>query len=73
MIKVFILTAHLTGGFSMMPFDSEASCQAAMDLLPSTIVAEAECYPIEMLEPSNLFAPEMAPIPKPKPKRGEKA
>ena len=66
MKEVFILTAHLVGGFSMMPFDSEADCRTAMNILPPTIVARAECYPIKMLEPSSLFAPEMAPMPKPK-------
>ncbi len=66
MIEVFILTAHLAGGFSMLPFDSEAACEAARDRLPPTIVARAECYPIKMLEPSNPFAPEMAPMPKPR-------
>ncbi len=66
MIKVFILTAHLAGGFSMMPFDSKADCETAMNMLPLTIVAGAECYSIEMLEPSNPFAPEMAPMPKSK-------
>ena len=68
MIPVYILTAHLAGGFSMMPFDTESACQAALESL--AIVTEAECYPIEMIIPSgSRFAPSLAPLPPRKPER----
>ena len=70
MIKVFILTAQLSSGFTMMPLGSLDACQTAMAGLPLDIVANAECYPIEMMaRSSSLYAPEMSPVPKPKPGR----
>ncbi len=69
MIQVFILTAQLSGGFTMMPHATEALCYAAMDGL-AAVARSAECYSIEMLAPSgSVYAPEMAPIPAPKPGR----
>ncbi len=68
MIALFVLIAQMTGGgFSMMPFDSQDACRAAMAGLPPAIVAEAECVQIEMLAPASVYAPEMAPVPKRKP------
>jgi hypothetical protein len=67
MITVFILTAHLSGGFTMMPFASETACNDAIDALPLAVIAEAECYQIEMIARGSRLAPEMAPVPIRKP------
>ena len=70
MIKVFMLTVQLSSGFTMMPLGSLDACQTAMDGLPLALVADAECYPIEMIvESGSKYAPEMSPLPKPKPGR----
>ena len=68
MITVFILTAKMAAGFTMMPHSTEAACLAALASLPPAVVMSAECYPIEMIAPSgSRLAPEMAPLPAPKP------
>ncbi len=65
MITVFILTVQMVGGFSMMPFDSQDACRAAMARLPP---AMAECFEIEMIAPGgSRLAPELAPLPPRKP------
>ena len=70
MIEVFILTAQLSGGFTMLPMADEAACRAALAGLSPIVASEAECYPIEMLAPSgSRYAPEMAPMPPRKPGR----
>ncbi len=65
MITVFILAAQMVGGgFSMLPYDSQDACRAAMAGLPPAIVAEAECFGIEMIAPGgSRLAPEKAPLP----------
>ncbi len=71
MIKVFILSAQLAGGFTMIPFSDEIACNDAIDALPPSIVTEAECYPVEMIQQSgSRLAPEMAPLPPHKPGQG---
>ncbi len=70
MIKVFILTAHLANGFSMIPFPDEGSCLRAAASLPIQIVNRTECYPMEMIIASgSRYAPEMSPLPPRKPGR----
>ena len=70
MLKVFILRVQLSNGFTMMPLGSLDACEAALDGLPLALVADAECYPIEMIVTSgSKYAPERAPLPKPKPGR----
>ncbi len=70
MIKVFILTAKLSAGFTMMPYSTEVACYDAMVTLPLAVVRSAECYPIEMIASSgSRLAPEMAPLPPRKPGR----
>ena len=66
MIHVWILAGMMTGGVALMPFDSEDGCRAAMQALPPSIVEDAECIQIEMLAPSSIYAPEIAPLPRPK-------
>lgn len=67
MREVFILTVHLFSGFTMMPLGSLDACQTAMAGLPIELVADAECYPMEMIvEAGSKYAPEMSPRPKPK-------
>ena len=63
MTEVFILTAHLVGGFTMMPLATEADCRAALAALPAPIATDGECTRIEVAIPSSPLAPEMAPIP----------
>ena len=68
MIAIFVLVALIVGGeIEMMPFDSQDACQAAMAGLPPAIVAKAQCVGIEMLAPASVYAPELAPLPVPKP------
>ena len=70
MIKVWILTAQMIGGFTMLPFPDEAACRAAMVTLSAAVITSAECYEIEMIQPSgSMYAPEMAPMPARKPGR----
>ncbi len=67
MIAIFVLlTQMIGGGFAMMPYESLDACQAAMGGLPPSLVAEAQCVPIEMNAPASQYAPEMAPLPVPK-------
>lgn len=66
MIKIFILSALFPGGFAMMPFDTPAACDAAMAALIVT-ASQAECTEIEGLAADSAYAPEMAPLPPPKP------
>ena len=63
MIAVWILTAQLAGGFTMIPLTSEADCLAALAALPAAIVQNSECTRIEMIAPSSPLAPELSPIP----------
>jgi len=68
MLNIWILTAQLNGGFSMMPIGTEIDCLIALASLPPAIVTEAECYPVEMIKQSgSRLAPEMAPLPVRKP------
>ncbi len=68
MIAIFVLLAQMIGGgFAMMPFSSLDACQAAMDGLPPSLVAEAGCVPIEVTPPGSVYAPEFAPLPTQKP------
>ncbi len=75
MTTLYILTAQLfVGGFTMMPMSTEAECLDALAGLPPAVVQSGECYPIEMIAHSgSRLAPEMAPLPPPKPKRGRLA
>ncbi len=70
MIEVFILSAQLAGGFTMIPFSDEINCLIALAALPTAIVTEAECYPIEMIAHGSVYAPEMAPLAPRKPEQG---
>ena len=69
MIKVYILTAQMVGGWAMMPMPTEAACLAALAVLHPAIVQSAECYPMEMMINGSRYAPEMSPLPRPKPGR----
>ncbi len=67
MIAIFVLLAQMIGGgFAMMPYSSLDACRAAMDGLPPSLVAKAQCVPIEMPAPASQYAPKMAPLPVPK-------
>ena len=66
MIHVWMLVGMMTGGIITTPFSSEDGCRAAMQALPPSIVEDAECIQIEMLAPSSIYAPEIAPLPRPK-------
>ena len=67
MIKIFILTAQMVGGWAMMPMPTEAACLTALAVLHPSIVKSAECYPIEVIAAGSRYAPELAPLPAPKP------
>ena len=70
MIAIFVLVAQIAGGdIAMMPFGSPVACRAAMVGLSPAIVASAECVEIEMIAPASVYAPELAPLPVPKPGR----
>ncbi len=69
MIAIFVLLAQMVGGgFAMMPYSSLDACRAAMDGLPPSLVAKAQCVPIEieMPVPASQYASELAPLPVPK-------
>lgn len=66
-MTVYILTAQLIGGFTMMPLVSEGDCLAALAALPAEITQDGECHEIDMVIPSSIYAPEMAPMPIAKP------
>ena len=67
MTAIWILTAHLIGGFAMIPLATEADCRAALAALPAPIARDGECTRIEVLAPASPFAPEMSPLPPRKP------
>ena len=67
MIKVWILTAVFNGGFAMTPIDTEAACRDALAALPIAIVESGECLSVEMIGRGSQYAPELAPLPVPKP------
>ena len=62
MLKVFILSAQMSGGFAMLPIDTEINCLIALAALPPSVITEAECYEIEMIQHGSVYAPEMAPL-----------
>lgn len=69
MIAIYILTAQMAGGFTLMPYATEALCYAAMDGL-AVVVKSAECYQAEMIIPDgSIYAPIKSPIPPRKPGR----
>ncbi len=67
MIKVWVLSAILGNGFGMMPMVSENACYILMQNLHS-IVTKPSCDEIELFVEGSKPAPEMAPMPKKKPK-----
>ena len=71
MIKVFILSIQMGGGFVMMPMADEAACRTAVADMVVTVAFVATCYQIEQIKPGSKYAPETAPLPPPKP--GERA
>ena len=67
MITVWILTVYLSGGgFDMVPLSSLEECESNAKL--HITATHTECYQIEMFAPSSINAPEMAPLPKDKPR-----
>jgi hypothetical protein len=71
MIPVAFLCAHLSGGWGCLPLSTMADCLDAKSHLPMAIVTEGVCEVIEVLAPANPHAPELSPLPKPRPKREE--
>jgi hypothetical protein len=72
MIKVFILSYQIVGGFGYAPMTDAAACDRAMAGLEPQITWGAECTEIETFVVGSILAPETAPRPKPKPERGLK-
>lgn len=66
MLKVWVLSAIMGNGFSMMPVVDETACYTLMKNLHST-VTKPECSYINLFIESSIYAPEIAPIPKEKP------
>ena len=62
MIKIWILVVVIGEGFSMVPISTEEACLAAVSSVAVTVL-DAYCYEIEVMIPSDKFAPEMAPFP----------
>ncbi len=69
MITVFILTYLTAGGFGTAHMADAAACDRAMAGLEPQITWGAECTEIETFVVGSILAPEMAPMPKPKPDR----
>jgi hypothetical protein len=66
MIRVFILTAQMQGGFSYMPMDNLEACQSALAGLAASIATDGQCIPAD-LAPGSIYAPATSPIPAPRP------
>ena len=70
MMNVVYLCAVLSGDIPCMPFISMRACQYAAEGLSTTFVERAICAEAEVIVPvHSRIAPEMAPIPKPNPRR----
>ncbi len=69
MIKIFILSYQVAGGFGAAHMADAEACDRAMDGLEPQITWDAECTEIETFVVGSILAPEMAPMPKPKPER----
>lgn len=67
MTKVWFLVAMFGGDWSMTPYTTLALCNDAIGGLSIVLVTEAKCTPAEIIKPSNIYAPEMAPMPPRKP------
>ncbi len=70
MITVVILTYLTIGGFGTAHMTDKAACDRAMAGLEPQITWGAECTEIETFVVGSILAPEMAPMPKPKPDHG---
>ena len=67
MVKVWILVTMFGGDWSMTPYTTLAECDDAIGGLSVALVTEAKCEPVDILKPSGIYAPEMAPLPPRKP------
>ena len=67
MIKVWVLSAMMGNGFSIMPMVSEDACYLLMKNL-HYVATKPSCEEIELFAAGSKLAPEMAPKPKNKPK-----
>ena len=67
MYKVWILSAMMGNGFGIMPLKDETTCRLLMSSLHS-IASKPSCIQIEIFRKGSIYAPEMTPIPKEKPK-----
>ncbi len=70
MIKFLILSYQVAGGFGTAHMADAAACERAMAGLEPQITWGAECTEIETFVVGSILAPEMAPMPKPKPDHG---
>ena len=69
MTKMWVLSAILGNGFGIMPVIDEAACYTLMENL-HPVVTKPSCNEIELFIAGSSLAPEMAPKPISKPKRG---
>ena len=70
MFKTIVLTIYFTNGFAQVPMVSLGACLDVMVGLPPALIVNAECVSFEMIAtPGSVYAPERAPLPKPKPGR----
>jgi hypothetical protein len=72
LVKVFILTIQLSGGFTATVMETEVACSLAIADLHPNYYEEAFCFEA-WLDPGTMFAPRGSPIPKPRPPHSDVA
>jgi len=68
MIKIYLLTAWMGTGFFYLPFPTPVACITAMKLLDYRVARDATCTEVEVIVESNIYAPEMSPVPRARPR-----
>ena len=70
-----LLGGPLSGDLPCLPFQTMPLCLAAEEGLKVSLVTASTCTVVEVFNPSptNATAPEMSPMPKPRPLKGERS
>ena len=68
MIKIYILSAWIGSGFFYLPFPTIDACVTALMLLDLRVASGATCIEVERIQESNIYAPEMSPVPRARPR-----
>ncbi len=68
MLTTYLLTAWMSTGFFYLPFATAELCDTVKGMLDYRVASDASCTKIEQLIESNIFAPEMSPVPRARPR-----